>query len=118
MRRATTPSTPPDGKGRKTSQASLLKQVIVARAVFLLLVLNGVIVGSECQHADFTGHVPLSFDDGVQAEIITKVLLTLAQYHVSASFFEVGSHLAALPDHGHALLAAERAGGHVIGNQM
>ena len=85
-----------------------------ACGLVLLVWLGG--IGSGCRRADFSGKVHLSFDDGANPEVTTALLATLAQYHISASFFEVGSHLAALPDHGRALLAAKRAGGHLIGN--
>jgi peptidoglycan/xylan/chitin deacetylase (PgdA/CDA1 family) len=76
----------------------------------------GSFIGVGCQRQDFAGKLHLSFDDGASEAVTTALLTTLAHYHVAASFFEVGSHLAQLPDHGRALLAAKQAGGHVIGN--
>jgi peptidoglycan/xylan/chitin deacetylase (PgdA/CDA1 family) len=77
---------------------------------------TGILGEGGHKRPDFAGKIHLSFDDGANEAITTTLLATLAHYHVPASFFEVGSHLVQLPDHGRVLLAAKQAGGHVIGN--
>jgi peptidoglycan/xylan/chitin deacetylase (PgdA/CDA1 family) len=55
--------------------------------------------------------VALTFDDG-PSEGTPAILDILAQYHVSATFFQVGSNVERLPDVARAVAAA----GHAIGN--
>jgi peptidoglycan-N-acetylglucosamine deacetylase len=82
----------------------------------VLLLVCGALTAAGLKRADFAGNVHLSFDDGATPADTTKLLAVLAQYRVPASFFEVGSRLKQLPNNGRALLAAKRAGRHVIGN--
>jgi peptidoglycan-N-acetylglucosamine deacetylase len=56
--------------------------------------------------------VALTFDDGPNPPYTTQVLALLKQYHIHATFFCVGSQVAAYPD----LLRQEVADGHTIGN--
>jgi peptidoglycan-N-acetylglucosamine deacetylase len=81
-----------------------------------LLLLGGAVLAVGYRRPDFAGKVHISFDDGATPEETTKLLAILARYRVPASFFEVGNRLTQLPNNGRALLAAKRAGGHVIGN--
>jgi peptidoglycan-N-acetylmuramic acid deacetylase len=86
------------------------------QAIRWLLLVGVVSMGVGCTRVDFAGQVHLSFDDGAEPDVIATLLSTLAQYHIPASFFEVGSHLAQLPDQGRAQLATKRAAGHILGN--
>ena len=90
--------------------------LIAGTGASLLVLGAGIVGGSGCQRRDFAGKLHLSFGDGAEEAVTIALLTTLAHYRVSASFFEVGSHLAQLPDRGRRLLAAKQAGGHVIGN--
>jgi len=81
-----------------------------------LLLLCGTVLVAGYRRLDFSGKVHLSFDDGAAPEDTSKLLAILAQYRVPASFFEVGHRLKQLPNNGRDLIAAKRAGGHVIGN--
>jgi peptidoglycan-N-acetylglucosamine deacetylase len=84
--------------------------------LLFLLLLYGVVLATGYQRPDFAGKVHVSFDDGAAPADTAKLLAILAQYRVPASFFEVGNRLKQLPNNGRDLLAAKRAGGHVIGN--
>src|SRR5690242_2377357 len=99
----------------KVTNIWLYKNFITKHDLIFFLLLMNVSGLSGCRHTDFASHVHLSFDDGASTEVTMQILSTLARYRAPASFFEVGSHLAALPDHGRALLTAKRAGAHVIG---
>ncbi len=81
-----------------------------------LLLLGAAVLAAGYRRPDFAGKVHISFDDGADPDDTTKLLAILARYQVSASFFEVGNRLKQLPHNGRTLLAAKRAGGHVIGN--
>ena len=96
--------------------ASLWRMLVVGAGVGLVVLGMGLFRDRGGSRWDFGGKVHLSFDDGADEAVTMALLTTLAHYHVPASFFEVGSHLEQLPDHGRKLLAAKRAGGHVIGN--
>lgn len=91
---------------------------MIQKRFFLLFLLlrYGVVLATGCQRPDFAGKVHISFDDGAAPEETAQLLAILARYRVPASFFEVGNRLTQLPNNGRALLAAKRAGGHIIGN--
>jgi len=86
------------------------------RGVFVSVLVGGSLACGACTRPDFKGKIHLSFDDGANPDVTMSVLETLDRYHVSPSFFEVGNHLASLPDRGRGLLAAKRARGHIVGN--
>src|SRR5215510_5482351 len=79
--------------------------VILGTGVCFVLLGMGLFRDRGGRQGDFGEKVHLSFDDGADEAVTATLLATLAYYHVPASFFEVGSHLAQLPDHGRKLLA-------------
>ncbi|GCE10690.1 polysaccharide deacetylase family protein [Tengunoibacter tsumagoiensis] len=56
--------------------------------------------------------VALTFDDGPNPPYTGQILDILKQYHVKATFFDMGSHVASFPD----LAQREDAEGHLVGN--
>ncbi len=56
--------------------------------------------------------VALTFDDGPNPPYTNQILAILQRYHVQATFFCVGAHVAAFPS----VVQQEYAAGHVIGN--
>ena len=67
--------------------------------------------GSQRSYPAMPGRVALTFDDGPDPDWTPQVLAELAKYHVPATFFLVGGHVAQYP----ALTRAEVAAGDQVG---
>lgn len=93
--------------------------LLLPSAVFLALVIYGSTIIQSNFHAQTYCHgdvsekeIALSFDDGPNPEYTPQVLLTLAQYDATATFFVIGKNIQG----NESILKQIDAAGHSIGN--